>query len=233
MVHKVEIESLDGENLLQIFQGLINKTTSIKELVGLSNESGDARIVGLHGLNSQFGGAYMTICALRCVKETQGSFDLSVIENSRDVTDKSYSDFVRLGLLDMVYFKLDSLIYNLLRALNASLGGTFHERTERLLKETWVDDAEYKARAFAVLNLIRNSLHNNGMVRSGRDTVMDIRGTHFEIKRGNPQVRGAGFIEQTVLYDFILDVLKEVIMSEKVRALDFVVDDFANQVTSD
>lgn len=152
-------------HLLDAMKSLVNKIHQISNKLTF-NEL-DARQVALGGMKKIIAGYAIGLNALihdRNIEQVAESVRITNL--SDDEARKTMEDAWRHGMVTLIHFKIDSLLYNLLVSLGKVPPRSFKRELEMLLKEVNIKRIVQASHTLLVLSHIRNSFHNNGIHRN-------------------------------------------------------------------
>jgi len=218
------------DELEEIKKGVVSKSS-------ISYTSQDARMVALDSLQITMSSSGMWINAFNslanvCTKD--GKFDsaafLNTVGSGVNVqqTEMIMIDFIRLGFMTLVHFKIDNLFHNLLKHLNALPRRTgYWNLTDTILEECGLSKIGAEKEHLTAFANLRNSLHGNGIHRTDSLNIK-IDGIAFDFTKGQ-RVECASWNHIIVLLRANVAILKTVILSNRIVAITSEVgDDFAS-----
>ncbi len=218
------------DELEEIKKGVVSKS-------GIKYTSQDARMVALDSLQISMSSSGMWISAFNslanaCTKD--GKFDstafLKTVGSGVNVqqTEMMMIDFIRLGFMTLVHFKIDNLFHNLLKHLNALPRRTgYWNLTDTILGECGLSKSGTEKEHLTAFANLRNSLHGNGIHRTNSLNI-EIDGIVFDFTKGQ-RVECASWNNIIVLLRANVAILKTVILSNRIVAITSEIeDDFAS-----
>jgi len=199
--------------------------------------SRDARMVALDSLQVSISAVGMWIhCynSLANFHTQEGQFNevsfLKSLDSGLNIekTEEEMFKPLRLGFITLAHFKFDNLFSNILRDL-----GTLPQKpgyfnlTDKILEQCSIPKQGEEKDILIAFAYLRNSLHNNGMHRRGRDLIITIDGFEFKFIK-NKSIRCASWPEIIVLLKANVKVMEKILLSDKVRNIKTEIrDDFA------
>lgn len=218
------------EELEEIKHGVVTRS-------GISYTSQDARMVALDSLQVAVSASGMWVSTFNSLANTYTANEkldraafLQAMSSGVNLqqTEVMMFDFLRLGFMTLVHFKIDNLFHNLLKHLNALPRRTgYWNLADSLLEECGLSKTgDEKKRLTAFANL-RNSLHGNGIHRT--DSLnLEIDSIIFDFTQGE-RVECASWSHVIVLLKANVAILKTIILSDRIAAITSeIVDDFAS-----
>lgn len=218
------------DELEEIKKGVVSKSS-------ISYTSQDARIVALDSLQITMSSSGMWINAFNslanvCTKD--GKFDsadfLNTVGSGVNVqrTEMIMIDFIRLGFMTLVHFKIDNLFHNLLKHLSALPRRTgYWNLTNTILTECGLSKIGVEKQHLTAFANLRNSLHGNGIHQKDSLSIK-IDAITFDFTKGR-RVECASWNHIIVLLRANVAILKTVILSNRIVAITSEVgDDFAS-----
>ena len=225
------------------FQALIKLLEDIKQAViqhtGLSYHSQDARLVAIDSIQLNMATIAMWMNGYNSLANfctTDDEFNQSKFLNSigsglgLTQTEVHMFEVLKLGQITLIHFKIENLFRNLLVHLNMLPNKKcgFGCLTNLVFKAYNIQGDNLKE-SLIVLTHIRNTLHNNGIHRH-QSQEFQVGGYGYQFLANRP-INCASWESIMNLLQFNMSTLQEILLSEKMRAMDsLVVDQFAAQL---
>jgi len=228
--------------LIPKFREIVEDLERIKKYVEVESKilytSQDARMVALDSLQITISAVGIWIqCynSLANLHTKQGTFDETGFLKSvgsgvnKKQTEMIMFDYLRLSFITLIYFKIDNLFYNILRHLNALPERTsYWNFTDEILSQCSFSKKGIEKDILTAFAYLRNSLHNNGIHRKGKNLRLKIDQMEFNFIKGS-RVGCASWEHIVVLLKANVDVLGKIIQSDKVKnIITEIKDDFAS-----
>jgi hypothetical protein len=229
-------------DLIPQFRELIEYLEKIKLSVikesDFDYKSQDARMVALDSLQVSISAVGMWIhCyySLADFHTKEGQFNKDSFLNSLgsglniEQTEEEMFKPLKLGFITLAHFKFDNLFSNILRDLGAlpqNLG--YWNLTNEIFKQCSMPQQGEEKDILTAFAYLRNSLHNNGMHRRGRDLIITIDGFEFKFT-ANSRVECASWGHVVVLLRANIRIMERILQSDKVQSIRTEIrDDFAS-----
>jgi len=234
--------------LIPKFREIVEDLERIKKYVvresNISYTSQDARMVALDSLQISISavGMWIQCCnSLANFHINQGAFDETGFLKSvgskvnKEQTQMIMFDYLRLGFITLIHFKIDNLFHNILKHLNAlPQERGYGKLTKRILCECQISNVDISnvglvpakdiLTAFAYL---RNSLHGNGIHGNSNLTLPIIDEMEFKFVKDS-RVECASWEHIVILLKANVEVLRKILQSDEVKSIRTEIkDDFA------
>jgi hypothetical protein len=205
-------------DILKKFGELGNKAQKIRNNISVGMERGDSRHVCLGGIQTSLEPIILSYSAIECSNQCMENIELAHLCRIKGRTNKEILDnfdtWIKVSLLVLVHFRVESFFYNLLVALDSTYSKSkFNEIMSDLFEKITISDKDKKKDCFKVMSILRNSLHNNSINKNGDFTTI-VRGQKFEFINNKPTT--GTILDHIFLIDYILDILEEIIESPEI-----------------
>jgi hypothetical protein len=207
--------------------------SDVAKTAGIDATSQDARLVALDGIQQKLVGCGFWLNLLfgmanEAGRASQEDLCRAVGSNLNWArTEMAMFDYLRHALPIMVHFKIDNLFSRILEHLDDVPERPNYSRlSTAMLGVAGLDRGGNEFKQLRALAAIRNSFHNNGIHRN-KNLRVAINGIDFEFTKGE-RVECAGFTHVVVAIDANVDVLRKLLLSDRVgRIKESILDPFA------
>ncbi len=178
-------------SMLERLGRLVNRIQQIRETIPIEMERGDARHVALSGIQTSLSPLMLALGALEYANQNIENIELSRLcglkKQSNDSLLAYFDTWAKLNLLVFSQFRFESLVSDLLAALDSSYNqrNGFQKKVADLLARINLPDGQKKEDCFRVMALLRNSLHNNSINKNGDHDIL-LSGVRFVFENDKP-----------------------------------------------
>jgi hypothetical protein len=226
---KIEQISDVTKELVQINQ----KLTTIRHLVesksGIEYHSQDARHVALDGIQQNVVACGMWINGLLSLANEYSSTDsrdfreadfLNAVGSGLTlrITEDVMWNYLRLSLVVLVHFKIDSLFQNILKHIGRTPKNRgFWHLSDSILHASSIPVTGYEKDVLSALANIRNSLHNNG-IHQTKSMSVKIKGLDFVFEE-EEKIECASWLHSVIAISECVGVLEKILLSDEIKGI--------------
>jgi len=178
-------------SMLERLGRLVNRIQRIRETIPVEMERGDARHTAFSGIQTSLCPLMLALGALEFTNQHIENIELSKLCGLKKQSNESllayFDTWAKLNLLVFSQFRFESLVSDLLAALDSSYNqrNGFQKKVVDLLTKINLPDRQEKEDCFMIMALLRNSLHNNSINKNGDHKVL-LYGTMFIFENDKP-----------------------------------------------
>ena len=214
------------EKIICINDKIVALRRRIEAESGVAYTSQDARHVALDGIQQDLLACGMLILCMGYCPERERIPFLRQMGSAlaREETEDLMLKYLRLSLVDFVYFKIDNLFTNILGHFGKRQKKRgFWQVSNAVLERASIPQNGYEKNVLNALAYIRNSMHGNG-IHNGDDLHVKLCELDFDFKRGQP-VRCASWEHILAVVSCAIDVLKEILLSDAIKGVEDEIED--------
>ncbi|MEP2946148.1 MAG: hypothetical protein ABJN11_17290 [Lentilitoribacter sp.] len=226
------------DDLVQLNNAIISIRIRIESELGVNYHSQDARHVALDMIQRDIvacGNFINMMRSLRTLVEEKGGEawedlykSLIGTELSAYAAEDNMLNSIRFNLLLSIHFRIENLFMNIMRCFESGYNRRgFSRISGDVFKIMETDNSGADQKTLTVLADLRNSLHNNGMHRNCSKEKVTVGGLEFSFEK-DQHVECASWKHILVMLGAIVRILESILLSQPVRELTEIVDDFSS-----